>query len=141
MGDALPYFHLPRMSPARPTRPDPEHFCPLREPLLQNFLVGSFPSDAAPIHADFGGMIAIEEGGVDLYAAHKAAGDAKRDYHPVKGLRIVSPGFPPIVPGAGGDVDTGAVDGGFRVDEAGGVGEELVGEGEDAGAEGGGGEV
>jgi len=53
----------------------------------------------------------------------------------------MSAGFPAIVPGAGGDVNVRAVDRGFGFYKVRGVGEELVGEGEDAGAEGGGGEV
>lgn len=86
-------------------------------------------------------MIAIEERGVELHAAYETGGDTEGDYHPVIGLRIVSAGLPSIVPRTGGNVDIGAVDGGFGVDEVGGVGEEFVGEREDAGADGGGGEV
>lgn len=50
-------------------------------------------------------------------------------------------GFPAIVPGAGVDVETGFADGGGGCEEVGCGGEVFIGEGEDAGAEDGGGEV
>ncbi len=51
------------------------------------------------------------------------------------------PGLPAIVPSARFDKDARAADGRGGVNEVGGRGEELVGEGEDAGGEGGGDEV
>ena len=47
-------------------------------------------------------------------------------------------GLPAIVPGAGGDIDTGAVDGSFGIGERRGGREEFIGKGKDAGREGGG---
>ena len=86
-------------------------------------------------------MIAVEEGGVDFHTLNETGGHAERDYHPVERVGVVAAGFPPVVPGSGGDVNAGAVDWGSGIYEVGSVGEELVGAGEDAGPEGGGGEV
>lgn len=53
----------------------------------------------------------------------------------------MAPGFPAVVPGAGGEEDVGAGDGRGGGQEVEGWGEEFVGEGEDVGGEGGGDEV
>lgn len=59
----------------------------------------------------------------------------------VEGRRVVTPGFPTVVPGAGGDEDAGARDwrGGFG--EVGDGGKEVVGVREVGALEGGGDEV
>lgn len=92
-------------------------------------------------YGDFWGVVAGEEGGVDLDAGDDSRGDAEADDHPVEGRGVVAARFPAVEPGAGVDHFAGFVDGGLGVEEVGGWGEVFVGEGEDFAAEGGGDEV
>lgn len=67
--------------------------------------------------ADGGGVIAVEEGGVDFRGGDGAGGDAEGDYDPVVGERVVAAGLPAIVPGARVDEMAFALDGGCGSEE------------------------
>ena len=86
----------------------------------------------AALDSDFGGLVAVEEGGVDFDAFDFAGGDAEAEDYPVERLGVVAFCFPAVVPGAGVGEDAWFADGGFGVVEVFGGGEPFVGEGKDS---------
>lgn len=96
------------------------------------FVVGS----KAAFHGDFGGLVAVEEGGVDFDALDFAGRDAEAENYPVKGLGVVASCLPTVIPCSCVGEDAWLADWGFGVVEVLCGGEPFVGEGENAGSEG-----
>jgi len=111
MRNLHPTLHPPRLPPARPTPPPPQNLLPPRIPLPLNPLIRPLAGLKAPLHAHRLCLIPGKERGVDLHAVDAPARDAEFYNHPVVGCGIVPPGFPAVVPGAGGEEDVGAGDG------------------------------
>lgn len=107
----------------------------------QDLVVGAVVRGEAALDGDVGGVVAAEEGGVDLDAGDGARGDAEADDDPVEGFGVVAARLPAVVPGARVDHLAGGADGRGRGQEVGGLGEPLVREAEDAAAQSGGDEV
>ena len=89
----------------------------------------------AALHGDLGGLVAVEEGGVDFDALDFAGSDAEPEDYPVERLGVVSSCLPAIIPCSGVGEDAWLADGLFGVVEVLGGGEPFVGEGEDARSE------
>ncbi|KAL9122185.1 MAG: hypothetical protein Q9187_001250, partial [Circinaria calcarea] len=133
--------HSPGLPLARTTLPPPQHLLPPGEAFFPHLLIGTFAGFKASLDADQRCLVAVEECGIDLHPANYPARDAQTDDDPVERGRVVAARLPAIVPSAGGDVDTGVVDGRLGIGEGGGGRKEFVGKGKNAGIEGGGYEI
>ena len=89
----------------------------------------------AALHGDFGRLVAVEEGCVDLDAGDFAGRDAEAEDYPVEGLCVVASCLPAVIPCSCVGEDAGFADWGLRVVEILCGGEPFVGEGEDARSE------
>lgn len=86
------------MSLTRPTLLSPEYGMPLFVTLRDDSSIGIRTGCVGAQHFNLLGVVAREEGGVDLDAAHDAGGGSESDRHVIGWVGIVSSCFPAVVP-------------------------------------------